>query len=193
MNPRTSLTDPIRVDFLPDDIGLPGRLGMTFAPGKNAPGIAGLWDRDLDADLERLARRYGTRVLVSLLQPHEYDLLRIADLPAAARRHGLDFLELPTPDGGVPPSLPDAISFVHQVLHRLRTSGTVVVHCRGGLGRTGLIAACCLTTVGYEPEDAITIVRRARRNTVETAAQVRFISDFAAEWPRRARLSAPEP
>ena len=30
----TSETDPILVDFLPDkEVGTPGRLGMTFAPG----------------------------------------------------------------------------------------------------------------------------------------------------------------
>ena len=39
MKTQTSTTDPIRVDFVPADVtGLPGRIGMTFAPGKKAEG-----------------------------------------------------------------------------------------------------------------------------------------------------------
>jgi hypothetical protein len=39
----TSDTDPIEVDFLPDnEVGTPGRLGMTFAPGMWAGSVRGL-------------------------------------------------------------------------------------------------------------------------------------------------------
>ena len=96
---RTSQSDPIRVDFLPADERLgPGRLGMTFAPGKKAPGIAGQWERDLDADLERLVREYDARVLVSLLAPHEYEAYGILDLPSATDKHQLELLRFPIPD-----------------------------------------------------------------------------------------------
>lgn len=34
-NPKTSESHPIRVDYVPADaVGLRGRIGMTFAPGK---------------------------------------------------------------------------------------------------------------------------------------------------------------
>jgi hypothetical protein len=188
MSVRTSESDPIRVNFLPADVGLgPGRIGMTFAPGKKAPGIAGNWERDLHADLERLVSEYDARVLVSLLEGHEYADLRIPDLPTAARQYGLEFLGLPIPDGGVPPSIGDATAFVQRILDLLRTPGTVVVHCRGGLGRTGLIAACCLTTVGHEPQQAIDMVRDARPRAIENAGQEAFIAEFAAEWNSRSR------
>jgi protein-tyrosine phosphatase len=185
---RTSESDPIKVGFLPADAGLgPIPIGMTFAPGKKAPGIAGIWERDLDADLERLATKFRARVLVSLLEEHEYADLGITDLPTAAQKHGLEFLSLPIQDGGIPPSLSDAMAFVPQILDRLRTKGTVVVHCRGGLGRTGLIVACCLTTVGDEPPQAIAKVRDARPGAIENARQEAFIAEFAAEWKRHPR------
>jgi hypothetical protein len=42
----TSETDPILVDFLLDDeVGTPGRLGMTFAPGMWAGSVRGRWER----------------------------------------------------------------------------------------------------------------------------------------------------
>lgn len=184
---RTSETDPIRVDFIPADAGLgPGRLGMTFAPGKKAYGIAGQWDRDLDTDLARLVDEYDTRVLVSLLADHEYEKYGIADLESTAAKHGVEFLRLPIRDGGIPPAMDDAVVFVEKILDRLTAPGTVVVHCRGGLGRTGLIAACCLTTVGHPAEQAMAITRQARSGAIENPDQEAFIADFAAEWQRRA-------
>jgi protein-tyrosine phosphatase len=160
---------------------------MTFAPGKKALGVAGQWDRDLDADLERLVSEYGASVLVSLLDEREYAEFGITDLPIAARKYGLEFLSLPIQDGGIPPSVSEAMAFVPQILDRLLTEETVVVHCRGGLGRTGLIAACCLTTVGHEARQAIAMVRTARPKAIENARQEAFIVEFASEWRRRPR------
>jgi hypothetical protein len=47
---RTSKPDPICVDFVAQaDLDLPGRLGLTIAPGKKDR--LGRWERDLDLDL----------------------------------------------------------------------------------------------------------------------------------------------
>jgi len=51
---RDSLSDPIRVAFVPEGAGdRPGWLGLTFAPGKQAAAqfMGGTWARDLDTDL----------------------------------------------------------------------------------------------------------------------------------------------
>ena len=182
---RTSESDPIRVDFLPADAGLgPARLGMTLAPGKKASGVAGQWERDLGSDLERLVNAHNARVLVSLLEEHEYGALGIADLPTAARNHGLQFLKFPIQDGGAPHSVSQAIASVAQILELLRTEGTVVVHCMGGLGRTGLVVASCLTTVGHDARHAIAMVRATRPGAIENSTQEDFVAEFAAEWTR---------
>lgn len=95
-----------------------------------------------------------------------------------------DGLRRQIPDGGVPPSTSAVMELVPEILARLRSKGTVVVHCRGGLGRTGLIAACCLTAVGYQAEQAITMVRAARTGTIENSMQEDFVAEFASEWDR---------
>jgi hypothetical protein len=182
---RTSETDPIRVDFLPADAGLgPGRLGMTFAPGKKAPGVAGNWDRDVDADLERLVSEFGARMLVTLLRPSEYELLGIEDLPDRTAAHQLDFHAFPITDAGVPSSIESVATLVQMLVDRVRSGDTVVVHCRGGLGRAGLVAACCLTAIGYDAEHAIATVREARNGAIENSDQEEFIAKFADEWNR---------
>ena len=58
---------------------------------------------------------------------------------------------------------------------RLLRGQSLVVHCRGGLGRTGLIAARLLIELGESPPEAPRRVRAARPGAVETRAQERYV------------------
>jgi ADP-ribosylglycohydrolase/protein-tyrosine phosphatase len=179
---KTSETDPIRVDFLPvDAVTLCGRIGMTFAPGKCDLGQYGRWHRDRNANLWRLREVYRTSVLVSPVEPHELQELKIADLYDRAREVGLEVLTLPIADGSVPPSLEAIADLVRQILQHVQGGGNVALHCRGGLGRTGLVAACCLVALGATADAAIRIVRAARPRTVETGTQEEFVRKFERE------------
>jgi ADP-ribosyl-[dinitrogen reductase] hydrolase len=61
----------------------------------------------------------------------------------------------------------------------MRQGKNVVVHCRGGLGRTGTVAACVLVALGrHTAEDAIETVRKARRGTIQTNEQEGFVRRF---------------
>lgn len=58
---------------------------------------------------------------------------------------------------------------------RLRNGFNVVVHCKGGLGRAGTIAARLLVELGADPEGAIRRVREARPGAIETLEQERHV------------------
>jgi ADP-ribosyl-[dinitrogen reductase] hydrolase len=59
---------------------------------------------------------------------------------------------------------------------RLRNGDRVLVHCRGGLGRTGMVAARFLVEfAGATPQQALDAVRKARPGAVETAEQVSWV------------------
>lgn len=187
---KTSETSPLRVDFLPvAALDLRGRVGMTLAPGKKAPGASGRWDRSLEADLDRIRNVFRAGVLVSLVEDHELDALGIGALPAACARHGLDLVRFPIADGGVPASSAAFDALVADIVARATDGWNIVIHCRGGLGRTGLVAAACLVTRGHTPASALRAARAARPGAVETPAQERYLADYAARATRTATIA----
>ncbi|MGA8891930.1 MAG: cyclin-dependent kinase inhibitor 3 family protein [Anaeromyxobacteraceae bacterium] len=170
----------IRVDFLaPETHGLPGRLGLTIAPGKWREGLDAASDDLVRDDLARLRDQYGARVLVTLLEEFEMKRLGIPELLPVARRMRFQVLWFPIPDVTAPSDLDATARLVGQIVDALAAGETVVVHCRGGLGRSGTIAACCLVARGRAPAEAIAMVRAARPGAIEVRAQEDFVGRFA--------------
>jgi len=186
----TSADHPIRVDWLdPADVPLlgsafGGRLGMTFLPGKHAAGLAGEHRRDLAADLDRLRDAHGADVLLVLVEDAELERFGVAGLPDAAAPRGIELLRHPIPDGGIPADTAALRRTLDAVLARLRVGASVVVACRGGLGRTGLVVACLVRELGKpNAERAIEVTRATRKRAVETDGQRAFIAAWT--WPAR--------
>ena len=182
---KTSDSDPIYVNFLElGDAGIAGRIGLTFAPGKRD--FWGDWRRDLAADLERLREEYRCDLLVSLMEPHEYPLLGIPGLFESCVECGIEVVHFPIKDLCAPP--PEAMeSFTELlagILDSARAGRTVVIHCRGGIGRTGTVAACCLVALGSEPDEAIDQVRAVRPGSIEMPEQEDWVAEFARAFSR---------
>ncbi len=173
---KTSESSPIYVDFLdPADTRLSGRIGLTIAPGKNDGPYR--WNRDLDADLQRLRDEFRCDLLVSLMEAHEYQFLRIPDLFDRAHAWGIETVHFPIVDVSAPGDgeMPEFAKLVEQILAMARAGKTVVIHCRGGIGRSGTVAAACLVALGHEPADAIERVRAVRPGAVESSSQERWV------------------
>jgi len=154
----------------------PGKLGMTSAPGRR---LAGGRRRELARDLSSFRTRHDASLVVCLLEPYEEVSLGLEALDVTARHADLDLVRLPIRDGQVPRD-PDAVAeVVRAIADAAREGRTTIVHCRGGMGRTGTVVACCLVAEGRSPEDAIAEVRRARPGTVETGMQEAWIRSFA--------------
>jgi protein-tyrosine phosphatase len=181
MEIKTSESSPIQVALLAPP-SLPGRIGMTFAPGKHQSRMTAVWRRDLDADLGRLRGEFGATVLVCLLEEHELRAVEIEQLPDAAIQHEIDYWHFPIPDMGIPSDLQASTRLVSRIHGSLANGETVVIHCMGGLGRTGTIAAACLVGMGQTTEAAIAEVRAARPGAIENSRQEDFIEAFRDEW-----------
>ena len=67
----------------------------------------------------------------------------------------------------------------------LSSGKNIAVHCRQGIGRTGLIAACLLISRGVDPEAAVARLSAARGVPVpETPEQRQWIDRYAATLAR---------
>jgi len=76
----------------------------------------------------------------------------------------------------------EAVHLFNTIAATLEEGNKVAVHCRQGIGRSGLIAAGVLLTSGMGVEKAIEIVSAARGETVpETSTQVQWIKHFPSE------------
>lgn len=159
---------------------LPGRLGMTIAPGKRDPFERQDLHRDLDEDVTRLRAVYGADVLVSLVEEKELAILEIDRLFERLAAEGIARLHYPIRDLSVPDDDASFDALVDKVIGLVGDRKTVVVHCRGGIGRTGLLAACCLVARGMAPKAAIDCVREARSpRMVETPEQRAYVTRYA--------------
>ena len=96
---------------------------------------------------------------------------------ARVRARHMDWFHLPIPDV----SVPDA-AFEQQwktvgadLMDRLRAEFDVLVHCKGGLGRAGTIAARLMVELGVIPPEAVKAVRSVRPGAIETSAQLDYV------------------
>jgi ADP-ribosyl-[dinitrogen reductase] hydrolase len=171
---RTSRTDslPIAVVRPP---GASGLLGLTFCPGRKDRAAG--WERDLETDLAAI-RDWGAALVVTLLESHELRLLEVTELPDVVARHDMRWLHLPIRDMSVPDDRFEAQwrTAGGELRRILRRGGSVLIHCRGGLGRAGMITARVLVEFGMAPEAAIRTVRAARGpGAIETVEQERHV------------------
>jgi len=175
MKPRTSETDPLRIGTLDTPAG--GRIGMTLCPGKHDPAaMTGAWERDLRSDLDVIAA-WGARALVTLMETHELVQLGVPDIGAQTESLGMAWYHLPIKDASTPSSaFEETWETAGAALRRILGNGEgIVIHCRGGLGRTGIIAARLLIELGGDPDWALQRVRAARPKAVETREQEAYV------------------
>ncbi len=189
---RNSTTHPLEIA----ELRLPGggTLGLTFCPGKQQPNAkTGAWARDLAIDIDDIAA-WDAVAIITLMEQHELEALGVTELGETAATRFLGWLHLPIVDGGVPDAaFEERWDLARWYLaSRLDAGAKVIIHCKGGLGRTGLLAARILIDRSpipktyYESDpldqlatDAIAAVRAVRPGAIETAAQEQWLRDYA--------------
>ena|SRR5579863_705077 len=127
-------------------------------------------------------RRAGLNVVVSLLEAEEAAQLQLTSESDIARPKGIQLISFPIPDRGVPASMPAALGLLRSLAEALEKGKNVAIHCRQGIGRSGLIASALLVTSGIGAEKAIETVSAARGQTIpETPAQLDWIHHLPVE------------
>eukprot|EP00210_Caulerpa_lentillifera_P002190 g2104.t1 len=178
---KTSQTHPMNVSWvMKSNTG--GRVGLTFCPGKKVCRGGVYWCRNLDADLTRLKTDFGVTTVVCLLSQAELTSLNLRNYAADVQSKGLKVHSFPIVDMSAPDSLNKTVDFVDLIKTKLADGEVIIIHCRGGVGRAGLIASCLLLRLNLatSPNDAIAKIRKLRcRTAVESYCQERFIAHYA--------------
>ncbi len=183
--PKTSESSPLRIAAVTPADGH-GRIGITLCPGKRDPyGMSGAWARDLETDLDAI-QRWGATAVVTLIEEHEFKLLSVRGLPGKVRDRHMEWWHLPIRDGKSPPAqgFEDRWAVAGEAFRdRLRLGFDVLVHCRGGLGRAGTIAARLLVELGERPDEAIRRVRKVRPGAIERGPQEDHVAQCTPRTP----------
>ena len=184
MNIRTSVSHPIRIDELSI---LNGWLGMSFCAGKKDVGYFSghVWERDLETDALAIAN-WGATTWLNLMEASDIKAVSLDPLifKNTVENLGIKYFHFPIVDAGVPTGADERrwqeeISPI--VINQLALRKKVFVHCRGGLGRTGIIAARILFDAGMsnDADDIMKIVRTARNGAIENRIQEEWVRKFS--------------
>jgi protein-tyrosine phosphatase len=138
--------------------------------------MTGAWDRDLAIDLDAI-RDWGAAAVVTLLEPHEMKLLKVDRLGEEILSRRMEWFHLPIVDVSIPDGRfeKEWREAGERLRSLLRSGRDVLVHCRGGLGRAGTIAARLLIELGMDASKAIADVRAVRPGAIETPDQKRYV------------------
>jgi protein-tyrosine phosphatase len=149
-----------------------GRLGIMARPR------SGDWLRDEVSGWCQV----GVNVVVCLLEASEVSELELHDEPALCEGSKIDFISFPITDRGVPKSARQTVQLVDRIVSSLRTGAGVVIHCRAGIGRSSVIAACVMLKLGFPRSEIFPMLRRARGLPVpDSPIQEQWLSVFSRE------------
>ncbi|HEY7311223.1 MAG TPA: protein-tyrosine phosphatase family protein [Gemmataceae bacterium] len=126
--------------------------------------------------------RLGINTIISALtkeESEELDLIREKEL---CEKGGIEFVAFPIADRGVPLSAKGTLELVGRLEQELARGRKVAIHCRQGIGRASLLAACVLAAGGVDVASAFERIAATRGCAVpDTSEQRAWVARFARE------------
>lgn len=124
-------------------------------------------------DLEHL-REWQPALVLTLTTRVEMMAEGAETLGQDMQDRGSRWFHLPIEDMGAPsPEVTQRWDHVSRTaLAALRGGGRVLVHCKGGCGRSGMIALRLMVEAGEDPATALNRLRNVRPCAIETEAQM---------------------
>ncbi len=159
-------------DILPLDNGA----AFIFTP---CPGTKQV---ELKTSLEQLAAA-GASAVLTLMEKEEMERNQVTDLPHLCAELNLQWFHLPIEDDHAPEQeFAAAWQMWSKSIHALVDDGkTIAIHCKGGSGRTGLVAAQILLERGMPLDKVIEQIRALRPNSLQVPAHQAYIKKIAGE------------
>jgi len=133
---------------------------------------------DLPATFQSI-KSSGATHLVSLLENAEASILGLDTEADWCGRYQMEFLHFPIADFSTPTNTEEFAKFTQMLHAQIQHGAHTVIHCRGGIGRSGLTACSVLVQAGLSASDAIDLVSESRGEAVpETEDQTALIQQI---------------
>ena len=157
-------------------------LALMACPGARAlPAGCDAVRHTFQRDVDKLAAS-GVALVLSCLKAEELPLSR-SDVARHFEAAGIEWRLLPIPDMSAPdPALDRQLQQLLALAESYLGRGQrVAIHCKAGLGRTGMVAARLLMRQGSSASAAIAAIRAAHdKAAVETATQIAYLQQSDA-------------
>jgi protein-tyrosine phosphatase len=158
-------------------IEMPGRLAIMARPRA---------DDWLEVDVAQW-RTSGVDLVVSLLEREEVSELGLQRESEFCRATGIEFVSFPIPDRDVP-DVRLTLGVARSIADGIAGGRSIAVHCRAGIGRSSVIAACAMICSGIEANEALALIRAARGVIVPDTEEQR---DWIIAFGRVSQASPP--
>lgn len=127
-------------------------------------------------------RASGIDGIISALTDEEMEELDLLQEERLSRANGLQYMSFGIPDRGVPESSKKTAALLQTVADKLAEGENFAVHCRQGVGRSAMLAACLLALAGIKPDKAFQTITAARGCPVpDTVEQREWVGKFARD------------
>jgi protein-tyrosine phosphatase len=149
---------------------LPRNGKLIFTPCPGTKGVA------LQDSLDQL-KRAGASALITMMPDEELHKIGVMDLPASVVRSGMQWYQLPVDDDAAPTESfqQQWLKNRHEIMSSLARGDTIAVHCRGGSGRTGLMAAILISEQEIDASTTTTLVRSLRPNSLKLSSHLEYL------------------
>ena len=141
----------------------PAILGMSPLPGLTG---------DFLADVEKIFNWNPTTIL-SLTPKEEMEYLGASDFVSMIAKERIPWVHFPIKDFSIVDQQQEVLweKISKNINLQINNGNRILVHCRGGCGRTGMIVLRFMIEFGEDPEKALERLRVIRPCAIETLAQ----------------------
>ena len=133
----------------------------------------------LDTHLEDLSK-IGIKIIYCLINYEEQRKLNLINYSEKTKHLGIEFISLPITDQSIPdPNLTIKLKrILDEMVMNFKKNKTFLIHCKAGLGRTGMITALLLKKFNFTSSEAIKTVRNKKPGSIETKDQEKYVIEF---------------
>ncbi|MFT5157571.1 MAG: protein-tyrosine phosphatase [Bacteroidia bacterium] len=159
-----------------NELRKPGKLGIMPRPK------GGEW---LSDEIKSLVQR-NISTVVSHLETIEEIELDISSERRQCIESGIKFISYPIPDRDLPKDLNSYLDLITEINSKLENGENVIIHCRMGIGRTGITAASVMIKNGWKTEQAFKLLSELRTLEMpDTKEQIEFVEKIKEALQQR--------